>query len=89
MTTTTKEVSELAIRWYLIQCWFRRLPERVAMAIAWRLPRYITKWAFCRVVAHATTGPYGNTEVPALTCADALDRWIKPLPAGPTGETTA
>ena len=58
------------IRWGLYK-W----PERFWMALAWKLPRSLAMWAAVRVIAHATTGPYGNTVVPDLTAMDALQRW--------------
>lgn len=51
--------------------------EKLAMTIAWLLPHDVVMWCFIRVVAHATTGEYGATEVPALTAVDALDRWTR------------
>lgn len=42
---------------------------------AWVLPRWLVYWATIRVWAHATTGQYGTTEAPALTVAEALNRW--------------
>ena len=53
-----------------------RLVEKFLMFIAWHLPRTIVKWCFVRVVAHATTGEYGNTELPAITATEALKRWL-------------
>jgi hypothetical protein len=43
--------------------------------IVWRLPKRVVMWAYIRVAAHATTGPYGSTVVPELTMMDALRRW--------------
>lgn len=53
----------------------RKSSEMVLRAIAWALPRKIVMWAYIRVVAHATTGKYGNTIVPELSAMDALKRW--------------
>ena len=52
-----------------------RLRERAAMALAWRLPRWLVYWASVRLGAAATVGRYSETEVPALTMLEALDRW--------------
>lgn len=51
------------------------MKEKVQMWIAWRLPRWLVKWAAVRLVAEATTGKYGTTIVPELTAMDALKRW--------------
>lgn len=48
---------------------------RLAMAIVWRLPRWLCRWAYIRVAAHATTGDYSSTVVPELSMMDALQRW--------------
>lgn len=55
-----------------------KLTERFFMWLAWRLPRKLAYFATIRVFAHGTTGPYGHTEAPALTIADALQRWEAP-----------
>lgn len=49
--------------------------ERVAMAIAWMLPKRLVYWAAVRLFSHATTGRYGHTVVPELTATEALRRW--------------
>ena len=51
------------------------MKEKILMWLAWKLPRSLVYWAVIRVLAHATTGGYGNTVVPELTVADALRRW--------------
>lgn len=51
------------------------LKQRFYMWLAWKLPPELVEWAFARVVAYATTGPYSDTEVPALTCLEAGQRW--------------
>jgi len=35
----------------------------------------LVKWAAIRLMAHATTRQYSNTEVPKLTAMEALERW--------------
>lgn len=47
----------------------------IAAAVAACLPRWLVYAACIRLVAHATTGRYGNTLVPGLTAMDALKRW--------------
>lgn len=58
-------------RRYLLQ----KRRDQLLLGIAWRLPKELVTWCFVRVVAHATTGPYGDTLVPHLTAMDALKRW--------------
>lgn len=55
----------------------RRLPEKVIMAIVWRLPKWMIYWAAIRLFSHATTGPYGSTVASELTVFDAVERWSK------------
>jgi len=49
--------------------------ERLKLAIARRLPRWLVYWAAIRLGAEATSGRYGSTVVPELTFMDALKRW--------------
>jgi len=51
------------------------MKEKIWTKIAWLLPTVLARWCFVRVAVHATQGKYGDTEVPALTCLDALRRW--------------
>lgn len=60
---------------HLFWIWRVRQSERIAMAIAWRLPRYLVYWCAIRLMAHATTGEYGSTVVPELPAMEALKRW--------------
>jgi hypothetical protein len=53
----------------------RKRIDRAQMAIAWRLPRWLVRWAAVRVIAHATTGRYDKTVVPELPAMEALSRW--------------
>jgi hypothetical protein len=55
-----------------------RLKERIAIKIAWLLPRRVALWAMIRVGSHATTGQWGNTCPGELTYGDMHDRWSKP-----------
>lgn len=52
--------------------------EKVWIFIAWRLPRRLAFWCALRVMAHATTGRWGNQIVPELLFIDAVERWEKP-----------
>lgn len=49
--------------------------ERFYKWLAWKLPRELILWATIRLVAHATTGKFGDTVVPELTATDAIKRW--------------
>ena len=53
------------------------MKERLLNRIAWMLPARIVYFAAIRLVEHATTGPYGQTEAPAITAMDAIERWEK------------
>jgi hypothetical protein len=49
--------------------------ERLAVSIAWMLPRRLAYWCAIRVIAHATQGKYETQIVPDLLATDALRRW--------------
>jgi hypothetical protein len=49
--------------------------DKICMKLAWMLPRKLVYWCAIRLIAHATSEPYGSTIVPKLTAMDALDRW--------------
>ena len=51
------------------------MKDKMQMAIAYRLPKWLVKWAAIRLIAHATTGKYGNTVVSDLNVMEALNRW--------------
>ena len=51
------------------------MKERIITWIVWRLPNRMVYWCAIRLMAKATQGEYGNTEVPGLTAMDALERW--------------
>ena len=53
------------------------MKDKMQMAIAYRLPKWLVKWAAIRLIAHATTGKYGNTVVSDLNVMEALNRWPK------------
>lgn len=66
------------LRWlwaYDIKYKAGRAAERLAVWIAWRLPRSLVMWCYVRVGAHATSGAYGGTVVSELTMMEALSRW--------------
>ena len=51
------------------------MKEKLQMWAAWKLPKWLVKWAAVRMFAHAATGEYSEQEVPALYAMDALRRW--------------
>lgn len=54
--------------------------ERIIIAIAWALPHELVKWAYLRVMAHATTGKWGMEHPASVTFDKALTRWEQPNP---------
>jgi hypothetical protein len=75
--------------WYDRAYLLTKRREKLLLWLVWRLPRPVVMWAFIRVGAHATTGPYGNTVVPELTMMEALRRWDAPPPPTPPGGPAA
>lgn len=53
--------------------WMQRKIERLAIAIAWRLPRKVAFWAFVRV---ATEGCEDNPADQSV--GEIMDRWEAP-----------
>lgn len=54
---------------------YNKIKENVIRKFVWKLPRYLIMWCYIRVVAHATTGNFGNTIVPEISAMDVLKRW--------------
>jgi hypothetical protein len=54
--------------------------DKVAFAIARRLPTRLVYWCAIRVGVHATTGQYKEQNVPELRFMDAIDRWERDQP---------
>lgn len=52
-----------------------KFSEKVQRKIVWLLPRSIVMRAYIRVLAHATSGKWGNTIVADITAMEALKRW--------------
>ena len=59
----------------MLKYWWNVKKEKLEMWIAWRLPKWLVKWAAVRLIAHATTGRYASTVAPELTAMDAMRRW--------------
>lgn len=49
--------------------------ENIYLWIVHRLPDWLIYWSAIRIGAYATTGKYGNTEVPKITFMNVLKRW--------------
>jgi hypothetical protein len=60
-----------------LKMWRIRTRDNVTRWIAWKLPNRVIMWCYIRVGAYATTGKYGNTEVPKLGMMEAIDRFSK------------
>jgi hypothetical protein len=61
-------------RWY----WLLRVKrERLMLRFVWKLPRWLVYWCAIRLIANATTGEYGPTNVSELPVMEALGRWEK------------
>lgn len=52
-----------------------KVAEAIAQDVAWALPRSVALWAFVRVSAAATTGPWSGTHPDSVTYKMAHDRW--------------
>ena len=61
--------------WWDIKDACRVKTEKLQMWVAWKLPKWLVKWAAVRLISHATTGQYGKQLVPALGAMEALKRW--------------
>jgi len=49
--------------------------EKLAIKVAWALPRSVALWAFTRVAAHATQGQWGNEHPDTVSIMTAMGRW--------------
>lgn len=61
---------------------YEKYKEKLMMAIAWVMPRWLVYFCAVRLGAHATTGQFGKTVVPEVTFMEvtfmeALERWKK------------
>lgn len=55
----------------------RRKKESMIIWVAKRLPKQLKMRVYFDVLAHATTGKYGDTIVDEITAFDAIDRYCK------------
>jgi hypothetical protein len=60
---------------FILHCWSSAIPDKVAKIVAWKLPRRVVSWAYIRVMAHASSGPYGNECVDDINYKNAYERW--------------
>ena len=51
------------------------MKDKVWMWIAWHLPKELVKWCAIRLMAHATTGQYGQVNTTKTTIIESLQRW--------------
>lgn len=51
------------------------LPDKIARRVAFALPPRVVYHAAIRLVAHASSGKYGATEVPKLPAMRAIQRY--------------
>jgi hypothetical protein len=61
--------------WVLRSYYIRKLSDKFWLWLVWKLPKPLVMWSTVRVVAHATSGEYGDTSAPDITAMDALKRW--------------
>lgn len=48
---------------------------KILLKIAHLIPKCLVYWCAIRLMAHATQGEYGNTDVTKLDIMTALKRW--------------
>ena len=63
---------------FYIKYHYRIVKEGLTMWVAWHLPRYLVMWCYIRVVAHASTGQFDDTNFHNLSIVTALKRWDQP-----------
>ena len=51
------------------------MSEKIWRWLAGKLPKNLVYWAAAHLIAHATSGKYGDTEVPGLSAIEALGRY--------------
>jgi hypothetical protein len=51
------------------------MADKIAMKLAWLMPRKLVYWCAIRVGANATQDKYSNQVVPELVFMDAIERW--------------
>ena len=51
------------------------MKDKILLKIARLMPKCLVKWCAIRLMAHATCGKYGDTNVDELDIMTALKRW--------------
>ena len=51
------------------------IKERIAIWVAWKIPRWLALWCFVRVSSEAITKQPESETFPELTCIDASRFW--------------
>lgn len=62
-------------RFYSVKYELDKIRMKLAMFVAWHIPRWLVYWCSIRLMAHATTGQWGHVITPETTIMDALKRW--------------
>jgi hypothetical protein len=57
--------------------------DRIAIWVAWHLPRRIVLWCMIRAFAHATTGRWSNETLDSVGYKEVHDRWMMPQRVDP------
>lgn len=65
------------LQWIRLKWAFERWLSALQWFIAMHLPRWLVFLASVRLMSFATTGKYGNTEVPEVRAVTCLKRWEK------------
>lgn len=61
--------------WFDLRCWWLSRKERLTMWVVWHLPHQIVYWAYIRVHANATCGPFGGEQPDQVSWSEACRRW--------------
>jgi len=69
----------MMLRYDVFRINIQRCIEKAWLWIAWHLPGKLVYTASIRLMAHATTGEYGNTIPDELNVMEAFKRWDQPL----------
>jgi len=52
-----------------------KIPEKMALWVAWKMPHWLVNWCLIRAWAHATQGEYENDLVGEVTMDQVIRRW--------------
>ena len=76
MVSITK-VSNSTLRSEVARLGFNESWSRLAMWLAWCLPKRVAYWAAIRVAAYATMGEWGKESPDSVSIMSMLKRWDK------------